>query len=63
MREVHHSSYGAPYPQDSEIPLRMEDHASCPTQGEIFGQIARVIVVCLGLGLLARVLVVFTGVH
>jgi hypothetical protein len=63
VREVHHSSYGAPHPQDTEIPLGMEDHASFPTQGEIFGQIARVIVVCLGLGLLARVLVAFTGMH
>jgi hypothetical protein len=61
--EFRHTSYGSPHPHDAEIPADMDHRASWPTQGEVFGQIARVIVVCLGLGLLARVLVAFTGIH
>ncbi|HVC62739.1 MAG TPA: hypothetical protein VND19_20545 [Acetobacteraceae bacterium] len=63
MSDVRRNSYGSPQPQEAEIPLCMEDRESFPTPGEIIGQIARVIVVCLGLGLLARVLVAFTGMQ
>jgi hypothetical protein len=41
----------------------MEEHDPFPTPGEIIGQMARVIAVCLMLGLLARVLVAFTGMQ
>ncbi len=63
MSDVRHSSYGVPQPQGAESPLYMEDRASYPTPGEVVSQIARVIAVCLGLGLLARVLIAFTGMH
>jgi hypothetical protein len=63
MRGARHSSFGSPYPHDTEAPLYMEERASYPTPGEIVGQITRVIAVCLGLGLLARVLVAFTGMY
>lgn len=60
---VRHSSFGSPHPGDAETPLYLDDGASYPRAGEIIGQIARVIAVCLGLGLLARVLVAFTGMQ
>jgi hypothetical protein len=41
----------------------MEAGRSFPTPGEILGQIARVIAVCLGLGLLARVVVAIIGMQ
>lgn len=63
VSDIRHSSYGSPHPQEAESPLRMEDRASYPTPGEIIGQIASVIAVCLGLGLLARVLVNFAGMQ
>ncbi|MGA3398466.1 MAG: hypothetical protein ABSC95_04540 [Acetobacteraceae bacterium] len=63
MSDVPHSSFGSPHPQDTEIPLRMEERSSYPTPGEIISQITRVVAVCLGLGLLARVLVAFVGMH
>jgi hypothetical protein len=63
VSEVRHTSYGSPHPQDTEIPVGIDDQPSWPTQGEVFGQIGRVIAVCLGLGLLARVLVAFTGMQ
>ena len=64
MDNVRQSSFGSPHPgDDTEAPLYLDDGASYPRPGEIIGQIARVISVCLGLGLLARVLVAFTGVQ
>jgi hypothetical protein len=63
VSDVRHSSYGSPHPRDTEVPLGIEERNTYPTPGEIIGQIARVIAVCLGLGLLARVLVAFTGMH
>lgn len=57
------TSYGSPQPQAEEASLYMEDRASYPTPGEVLGQIGRVIVVCLGLGLLARILVALVGVY
>jgi hypothetical protein len=63
MSDVRRTSFGSVHPQDTEIPRRMDDLTYCPTPGEIFGQISRVIAACLVLGLLARVLVAFTGVH
>jgi hypothetical protein len=61
VSDARHGSFGSPHPRDTEVPLRMEERDTHPTPGEIIGQIARVITVCLGLGLLARVLVAFTG--
>jgi len=63
VSDVRHSSYGSPHSQEAEPPLRMENCDSFPTPGEIIGQIARVIAVCLALGLLARVLVGFVGMQ
>jgi hypothetical protein len=63
VRNFHYSSYGSPHPQEVESPLPVEDRASYPTPGEVVGQIARVIAVCLGLGVLARVLVAMLGVQ
>ncbi len=63
MSDVRHTSFDSPHPDDAVIPLGMEESDSCPTPGEIVSQIARVIAVCLGLGLLARVLVAFTGMQ
>jgi hypothetical protein len=63
VRSVRHNSFGLPHPQDTETTLHMEERASYPTPSEIVGQIARVIAVCLGLGLLARVLIAFTGMQ
>jgi hypothetical protein len=63
VSDVRHTSFGSPHPQEADLPLRMEDRASYPRPGEIVGQIARIVTVCLGLGLLARVLVAFTGMQ
>jgi hypothetical protein len=63
VSDVRNSSFGSPHPRDTEIPLRMEERDADPTPGEIIGQIARVIAVSLGLDLLARVLVAFTGMQ
>lgn len=61
VSDVRHSSFGSPQLQDTEIPLDIAETNPYPTPGEIIGQIARVIAVCLGLGLVARVLVTFIG--
>ena len=63
MRNFHYSSYGSRHPQEVESPLPVEERASYPTPGEVIGQIARVIAVCLGLGVLARVFVAMLGVQ
>lgn len=63
MYNVRHSSFGSPHPHDVELPLSVDEQNPYPRPGEIIGQIARVIAVCLGLGLLARVLVAFTGIQ
>lgn len=63
VSDVRHSSYGSPHPQQGESPLLMEDCNTAPTPGEIIGQIGRTIAVCLGLGLIARVIVAFVGMH
>ncbi len=63
MSDVRDSSFGFPHPQEADLPLHVDDRASCPTPGMIIGQIARVVAVCLVLGLLARVLVSFTGMQ
>ena len=63
MSDARHSSFGLPHADEADGSLREEDRAAFPTPGEITGQIARVIAVCLGLGLLARVLVAFTGMQ
>jgi hypothetical protein len=61
VSDVRHTSFGSPHPQAADLRFRMEDRASYPTPGAIIGQIARIITVCLGLGVVARVLVAFTG--
>ena len=61
MRHLGDSSYGLPHTQDADIFLPPDEPHHDPTPAEICGQIARVIAVCLGLGLLARVLMVFIG--
>jgi hypothetical protein len=63
VSDARHSSFGLPYPHEADGSLFMEDRASYPKVGEVVGQIARVIAVCLVLGLLARVLVAFTGMQ
>ena len=63
MSDISHSSFGAPHPQDTDESLPMDVGQSFPTPGEILGQIARVIAVCLGLGLLARVVVAVVGMQ
>jgi hypothetical protein len=63
VSDVRHSSYGSPHPDQADSPLLLEDLNTGPTPGEIIGQIGRVIAVCLGLGLLARVLIAFTGMQ
>jgi hypothetical protein len=63
VSDISHRSFGGPHPQDAEGSLRMEAGRSFPTPGEILGQIARVIAVCLGLGLLARVVVAIIGMQ
>jgi hypothetical protein len=63
VSDVRPSSYGLPQPQEADLPLGWEDRTSHPRPTEIIGQITRTIAVCLGLGLLARVLVAFTGMH
>ena len=56
------TAFGAPTQHD-DAPLFAEDLDSYPTPSEIVGQIALVIAVCLGLGLLARLLVSMVGIY
>ena len=63
VSDSRHSSYGLPHPQGADSPLHIDDHANYPRPGEVIGQIARVISVCLALGLLARVVVALTGMQ
>jgi hypothetical protein len=39
----------------------MEDIDTCPRPGQVLAEIGRVIVVCLGLGVLAHILVLLIG--
>lgn len=39
----------------------MEDISTCPRPGQVIGEIARVIALCLGLGVLAHILVAIVG--
>jgi hypothetical protein len=63
VSDVRDSSFGLPHPHEADLASHSDDRASYPTPGMIIGQIARVIAVCLVLGLLARVLVAFTGMQ
>ena len=63
MSDVRHSSFGLPHPEAADLPSPPDDRAAYPTPAMIIGQIARVVAVCLVLGLLARVLVSFTGIQ
>jgi hypothetical protein len=61
VRDVRRSSFGSPAPDEVEPPFLMEDINTCPRPGQIFAEIGRVIAVCLGLGVLAHILVVIIG--
>lgn len=63
VNNVRRTAYGLPPPQTAKVAFLMEDLSpgSCPTPREIFGQIGRVIAVCLGLGVLAHALVALVG--
>ncbi len=63
VSDVRHTSFGLPHPRDVDVPRDMDDRTSFPTPGEVIGQVARVVAVCLVLALLARVLVAFTGMQ
>jgi hypothetical protein len=39
----------------------MEDISTCPRPGQVFAEIGRVIALCLGLGVLAHILVAIVG--
>jgi len=57
------TTFGVPKAPDEHLPLLLEESTAYPTPGEIVGQIGLVVAICLGLGLLARVIVAFVGVH
>ena len=59
MHSVRRRSYGAP-PEAHEWSLD-QDLKFCPTPRAVIGQIGIVIAVCLGLGLLAHVLMAAIG--
>ncbi|HUB15025.1 MAG TPA: hypothetical protein VMB34_23965 [Acetobacteraceae bacterium] len=63
MERLRDTAFGAPRSQDDAAPLRLDELESCPTPGQIVSQIGLVIAVCLGLGLLARMLVAIVGVY
>jgi hypothetical protein len=63
VRNFHHGGFSLSHPQGAVSPLHLEDHACYPTLGKPIGQIARVIALCLVLGLPARVLVAVPGVQ
>ena len=54
-------SYGSPAPREAEMPFFMEDIDTIPTPGRMLTEIGRVIAVCLGLGVLAHILVAIIG--
>ena len=61
LSNVRRSSIGSPSPHEAPIPLLTEDLDSCPTPSQVIGEIGRVVVVCLGLGILAHALVAIVG--
>jgi len=63
LNRIRETTFGIPKAPGEELPALFDDTKAYPTPGEIIGQIGLVIVICLGLGLLARVIVAFAGVH
>jgi hypothetical protein len=63
VERLRDTAFGLPKPQDEPAPLHSDDLDSYPTPGEIISQIGLVVGICLGLGLLARVLVAIVGVY
>jgi hypothetical protein len=61
VNDVRFTSFGSPAPREPEVPFMREDISTCRTPGKVISQIGRVIAICLGLGLLAHVLVAPVG--
>ena len=61
--QLRETAFGSPKQQAEQAPLDLEGLQSCPTPGEVLSQIGVVIAVCLGLGLLARILVAYVGIY
>ena len=63
VSRIRESTFGVPKAPDDDLPLCAKETTAYPTPGEIIGQIGLVVAICLGLGLLARVIVAFVGVQ
>jgi hypothetical protein len=63
VNRLRETAFGVPKEQDKDLPLLFEETTPYPTPGEIIGQIGLVVGICLGLGLLARVIVAFVGFY
>ncbi|HUN38711.1 MAG TPA: hypothetical protein VMU81_00325 [Acetobacteraceae bacterium] len=63
MNRIRETTFGVPKASDDDLPLSFDETKAYPKPGEIIGQIGLVVGICLGLGLLARVVVAFVGVH
>lgn len=61
MHNLHRRSVGPPARDEPDRSILMDDISTCPRPGEVFAEIGRVIAVCLGLGVLAHVLVAIVG--
>lgn len=61
MHNLHHRSVGSPAQDEPERPMLVDDRSTWPRPGEVFAEIGRVIVVCLGLGVVAHILVAIVG--
>lgn len=57
------TSFGYPRQKPETTMWQTEDLDPCPTPAEVIGQIGRIILICLILGLLARLLVAVVGVQ
>lgn len=63
LSRIRETTFGVPKAPDDDLPLSFEETAAYPTPQEIIGQIGLVVATCLGLGLLARLVVAFVGIH
>jgi len=63
LDRLRETTFGMPRASDEPLSPLLEEPASHPTPGEVFGQIGLVFGICLGLGLLARVVVALVGVY
>jgi hypothetical protein len=63
VERLRDTAFGSPGGEDADALLQVDDLQCFPTPGEIVSQIGLVIAVCLGLGLLARVLVAVVGIY